>query len=304
MSHEDQKWPRASQWLAAGGNGHRAPLLSLLGVPLNTSMTPGRCDLAPGGIREALHRYSLYDADAHLDLSGIKMKDYGDVQLVGTSAEGNFFRCIDVIRRAQLDTPAAVLLGGDNSVTRPGVNAMGVPLGRAGLLTFDAHHDLRGLEHGLTNGNPISALLRDGLPGGNIVQIGIQPFTNSAAYARIARDEGITVVTAEAVFRHGIDSIVSQALGHLSERADAIYVDLGVDVLDRAFAPGSPGSRPGGLIPAMLRQAARMCGEHARVRVMDLVEVDPTKDIADATTLAAASFLLAFASGVAMRYSR
>ena len=267
-------------------------------------MTPGRCDLAPGAVREALHRYSLYDSDAQLDLGAIKMKDFGDVQLVGSSAEGNFFRCIDVIRRAQLDTPAAILLGGDNSVTRPGVNAMSVPLSRAGLLTFDAHHDLRGLEHGLTNGNPVSALLRDGLPGGNIVQIGIQPFTNSAAYARIARDEGITVVTAEAVFRHGIDSIVSQALGHLSERAEAIYVDLGVDVLDRAFAPAAPGSRPGGLLPAMVRQAARMCGEHARVRVMDLVEVDPTKDIADTTTLAAASFLLAFASGVAMRYAR
>jgi arginase family enzyme len=37
---------------------------------------------------------------------------------------------------------------------------------------------------------------------------------------------------------------------------------------------------------------------------MDLVEVDPTKDIADTTTLAAASFLLAFAAGVAMRYTR
>jgi formiminoglutamase len=74
-----------------------------------------------------------------------------------------------------------------------------------------------------------------------------------------------------------------------------------VDVLDRAFAPGSPGSRPGGLTPQELRSAARTVGQHAKVRALDIVEVDPTKDVADVTVLAAASFLLAFASGLATR---
>ncbi len=304
MSHEDQNWPRASKWLSGGKNGNTTPLVAVLGVPLNTSITPGRCELAPAAIRAALERYSLYDADARFDLAMIKARDCGDVQLVGQSAEGNFFRCVESIRRARLDHGCTVLLGGDNSLTRPGVHAMGLPLEQAGLLTFDAHHDLRGLEHGLTNGNPVSALLRDGLPGRNVVQIGIQPFANSAAYARVAREEGVTVVTAEEVYRHGIDSILSQALAHLSERAQGIYVDLDLDVLDRAFAPACPGSRPGGLQPWMLRQAARLCGEHQLVRTLDLVEVDPTRDIADVTTLAAASFLLAFASGVALRYAR
>ena len=44
---------------------------------------------------------------------------------------------------------------------------------------------------------------------------------------------------------------------------------------------------------------------HLRVSAcasFDLVEVDPTKDMADTTVLAAASFFLAFASGVATRY--
>ncbi|HEX8280122.1 MAG TPA: arginase family protein [Chthoniobacterales bacterium] len=301
MSWEDQNWPRASQWLAGGKNGGSNPRLAILGVPMNSSITPGRCDLAPRAIRDALARYSLYDEDAGVDLGGFKAKDFGDVTLQGTSAEGNFFRCVDVIKRAQIGVGCAVLLGGDNAITRPGVHAMGVPLERAGLLTFDAHHDLRDLEHGLTNSNPVRALLRDGLPGPNIIQIGIQPFANSSAYARVARDERITVVTADRVYQYGIETVVTQALWTLSEKADAIYVNLGVDVLDRAFAPASPGSRPGGLQPWMLRQAARLCGQHERVRVMDLVEVDPTQDVADTTSLAAASFLLAFASGLASR---
>jgi formiminoglutamase len=301
LSHEDQNWPRASQWLAGGKNGHQPVALAVIGVPMNASLTPGRCDLAPGAIREALARYTLFDEDAGVDLSRIRAKDCGDVALARNSAEGNFFRCSDLIKRMRIEIGHAILLGGDNAITRPGVHALGVPIERAGLLTFDAHHDLRDLEHGLTNGNPVRALLRDGLPGENIVQIGIQAFANSPEYARVARDAGITVVTADRVQEHGIETMTAHALQHLAERADAIYVDLDVDVLDRAFAPGCPGARPGGLAPWMLRKAARLCGRHDKVRMMDIVEVDPTKDVADVTTLAAASFLLAFAAGVAAR---
>jgi arginase family enzyme len=39
------------------------------------------------------------------------------------------------------------------------------------------------------------------------------------------------------------------------------------------------------------------------VRVLDLVEIDPTRDIADATVMAAAACLLEFASGVLKRVS-
>ena len=87
----------------------------------------------------------------------------------------------------------------------------------------------------------------------------------------------------------------------LAPKTDAIYVDLGMDVLDRAFAPACAESRPGGLQPWMLRRAARLCGMHRSVRVIDFVEVDPAKDVADCTSLAAASFFLAFAAGVAER---
>ncbi len=300
---EDPQWPRASQWLGGGakGNNHSASLC-LLGVPMNCSVEPAHCEEAPAAIRQALARYSLYDADDGADVGRLAVRDFGDVALVGSSAEGNFFRCVDVMKRAHVGQ-STILLGGDNAITRPGVHSLGFPLERCGLLTFDAHYDLRDLEQGLTNGNPVRALLRDGLPGANVIQVGIQPFTNSAAYARVAREEDITVVTADEVYLHGIGLVVNHALASLSERADAIYVSLDLDVLDRAFAPACAGSRPGGLQPWMLRQAARLCGQHERVRIMDLVEIDPTTDIADCTQLAAASFLLAFASGLAARSS-
>ncbi len=199
------------------------------------------------------------------------------------------------------DADAAIIIGGDNGITRAGVHGLGLPLDKCGLITFDAHFDLRDLALGLTNGNPIRALLNDGLPGDNIVQMGIQGFANSRAYAEFAHDVGISVVTMGEIRRRDFETLVAGALAHLSDHVEAIYVDFDIDVLDRIFAPACPGSRPGGLTPWELKRAAFVCGQHPKVRAIDLVEVDPENDIAETTVLTTASCLLSFASGLAAR---
>jgi formiminoglutamase len=205
------------------------------------------------------------------------------------------------VRQALEDADALVILGGDNSITRPGVHGAASSLSDCGLLTLDAHLDLRDLDAGLTNGNPVRALLADGLPGARIVQIGIQPFANSRAYYDVARAAGITIVPVNELRARGVEAVVTNALDRLAKQAKTIYVDLDLDVLDRAFAPATPGSRPGGITPAELRAAARLCGMHPQVRALDLVEVDPTRDVADVTVFATAACLLSFASGLLAR---
>jgi formiminoglutamase len=182
------------------------------------------------------------------------------------------------------------------------VHGLATPLDRCGLLTFDAHFDLRDLAGGLTNGNPVRALLADGLPGAHIVQIGIQAFANSREYAEVAHQARINVVGADSVHDRGIDAVVGEALDYLERLAGVIYVDLDLDVLDRAFAPAAPGSRPGGLAPWQIRRAARACGLRPKVRVLDLVEIDPERDPEALTSLAAAACLLAFSSGLHERF--
>jgi formiminoglutamase len=186
-------------------------------------------------------------------------------------------------------------------MTRPAVHGLTDPLARCGLITLDAHFDLRDLDHGLTNGNPVRALLGDGLPGENIIQIGIQPFANSRLYADVAREAGITIMTMDQVRAHDVETLLNEALEYLSENVETIYVDLDIDVLDRIYAPATPGSRPGGLTPWELRRVAWLCGVHPKVRAIDLVEVDPTQDIADVTVFSTALCLLSFASGLVTR---
>ena len=299
MSRDDPKSPRASQWLAQRRAGPAA--LAVVGMPMNSSGTSSRCELAPAALRQALDRYDLYDPGAGVDLASLAVADFGDLALGDASAEEVFFRAVQGIKKAAANTVAVVLLGGDDAITYPALHALNLPFARCGLVTFDAHHDVPELDAGLASGSPIRALLRAGLPGSNIIQIGLQPFTNSSACAQFARDAGITTLTADEVQVQGIESAVTDALELLAAKTDAIYVNLDMDVLDRAFAPACAGSRPGGLQPWMLRRAAHLCGAHPSVRIMDVVEIDPEKDVADCTVLAAASFFLAFASGVAQR---
>jgi formiminoglutamase len=299
---DDPKWPRASAWLAGDHLPDPVGSLAVLGAPLHLgSISPGRCDLAPEAIRKALERYSTSDPEAGIDVRSIAVSDLGDLDLAGSPPGEALAPLCDAVRSALAGADVLALLGGDNSVTRPGCHGAADSLDRLGLLTLDAHHDLRDLDEGLSNGNPVRALLADGLLGANIVQIGIASFANSPAYAQVARDAGITSITLEGIRGKGIDAAVREALEYLAERVDVLYVDLDVDVLDRAFAPGAPGSRPGGLMPQELFHAARICGEHPKVKVIDVVEVDPVTDIAEATVLGAARCILSFASGMAVR---
>jgi len=300
--HEDKYWPRAHAWLA-GDYAHSATgLLRVLGVPLTLgSITPSRCDLAPKAIRDALIRFSTYDVVHGRDVRELKLEDGGDLPLAQSTVEDAQEPIVQAVRDAVRSADAVVLLGGDNSITRPALRGMSDDLKKCGLLTIDAHLDLRTLEGGLRNGNPVRALLADGLPGENIVQVGIQSFANSAAYFRVAEDAGITVIPVEQVAERGMETVVERVLRELSHKVDAIYVDLDLDVMDRAFAPATAGARPGGLTPLDIRRAAYLFGAHSKVRVMDLVEIDPTRDSNDITALAAAACLLSFASGLLER---
>lgn len=299
---EDPYWPRASAWLAGEHSKETIGTLAILGAPMRMgSITPGRCDLTPEAVRAILRKFSCYDVESGVNLHHLAVRDFGDMELSFANLEEAFEPLSKAVQSVMTEADAAVIIGGDNGVTRAGVHGLGLPLDKCGLLTFDAHFDLRDLTLGLTNGNPVRALLNDGLPGENIVQMGIQGFANSRAYAEFAHDVGISVVTMGQIRSRDFETLVAGALAHLYDQVEAIYVDFDIDVLDRIYAPACPGSRPGGLTPWELKRAAFMCGQNPKVRAIDLVEIDPENDLAETTVLTTASCLLSFAAGLVTR---
>ncbi len=295
----DPHWPRADVWLAQESPD---PQLLVVGVPSSTaSLTRSRADLTPFELRNRLDRFSTFHGELEADFSGLRVRDEGNWPV--STLDMNQMPAEVVDRASRLDpTPLVLFLGGDNAITRPLVKAMPAPLQRVGVITFDAHHDVRTLELGPANGTPIRGLIEeDGLPGENVIQIGIHSFANSAVYRDYCLEQGIVVETMRDIERDGIESIVTKALESLARRCDAIYVDVDVDVLDRALAPGCPGARPGGMTIRQLARGVELCARHPKVRAMDLVEVDASADVDGLTLDAMAHLFLTAAAGLSLR---
>ena len=301
LSH-DPLWPRAGSWPAYDGAADAV----LLGVPTwRTSLSPTGAHATPAAIRDALPRYgtTLMGPPAQ-DLNDVlRIADAGDV----TDPDGSAGEARVIARVRELAAAGLVIaLGGDNSLTYP------VALGAAatGLITFDAHFDLR---DGISNGTPVRRLVEDSPAASSlpttridptrIVQIGIADFANSADYARRASDWGIRVITLDELRRRGIDDVIGEALEVAGAGADPrIHLDIDVDVCDRSVAPGCPASIPGGLQAWELRALTRAVAADARVVSADLAEVDATADTDDARTIRLAALcVLELLAGLATR---
>ncbi|NLA66227.1 MAG: formimidoylglutamase, partial [Leucobacter sp.] len=205
---------------------------------------------------------------------------------------------------AQLTKAAdlVVALGGDNACTVPA--ALGVAqshggIEHAGLITLDAHHDLR---DGRSNGSPVRRLIEAGFDARRIVQIGIADFANSREYRQRAKRLGITVIHRDELHDRALADVAAEALDIAGAGGGPIHVDLDVDVCDRSVAPGCPASLPGGLQAHELRRITRLLTADARVKGVDIAEVDATADAPDGRSVRLAALLvLEAAAGLALR---
>jgi arginase family enzyme len=290
-------WPNLSNLIV--DKGADAPV-GLVGAPLDAgSVTPGRCDLAPGLLRQTLRRIGRYDVETGGELS-TRIADHGDVPIAGLSIEEATPAIVAACKASVERHRLTLLVGGNNAVTRPGVHALGLPLDKVGLITLDAHFDMRDTSVGLGNGNPVRALREDGLPGKNIAQIGLASFANSADMHRDAIEGGHLVVTIAAVRAEGIDRAVGRSLDHL-RHCEAIMVDCDIDVIDRSQLPGAPGARPGGMAVHDFFIAVRSLAAEPKVRLIDLTEWDPPLDSTDLSALTAARWVAECVAGFEAR---
>src|SRR3954452_2859677 len=202
-------WPNLSELVSSG---HEDAGVALVGAPLAAgSVTPGACDLAPALLRQTLRRIGRYDIESGREIAS-RVFDRGDVAIAGLDIEQATPLIRDAVAASVQAHELTLLIGGNNAVTRPGVLGLGAKLEEIGLITLDAHFDMRDLDAGLSNGNPVRALIDDGLPGANIAQVGLAAFANSKAMHDDAVNAGNLAVTIAEVHGKGIEGVIGRAL--------------------------------------------------------------------------------------------
>lgn len=286
----DPLWPRAGDWPV-----RQEADLMIVGVPTwRTSLSKTGAGVTPDAIRDAIRRYSdhvVQGSDQLVINEAITVADVGDIEEPDLDEEAATAQIRALASASQL----IVALGGDNALTVPVARGAGA----AGVITLDAHHDLR---DGRSNGSPIRRLIEGGIDPKKIVQIGIADFANSKAYRDRANELGITIFHRDELLARPIAQVMAEALEIAGAGGGVIHVDLDVDVCDRSVVPACPASIPGGISAAELRAAARIAAAHSQVKSIDIAEVDATADAPDGRTVRLAALLvLEAAAGLAQK---
>lgn len=281
--------------------GEEVEGFSLVGVPLSkSSISHSGASFAPDSIRDAFSYYTTYAVEEDLDLRSLRVTDLGNIRMHPTDillSQRRIEETVSALVKAHRQM-IPIFLGGDHSISTSTIKGFASGWGQVGVIQFDAHHDLRNLDDGgPTNGTPFRRLLESGtIEGKHLIQIGIRNFANSRPYREYAEAKGVSFYTMKEVRARPIGVLLDEVIRSLRSEVDAIYLSLDMDVLDQAFAPGCPAIGPGGMEMGTLIEAVSYLGKEEKVKAVDIVEVDPTKDIRDMTSRAAAYLLLTFLS--------
>jgi agmatinase len=99
----------------------------------------------------------------------------------------------------------------------------------------------------------------------------------------------------------GAEAVISDAIAEALDGADAIYLSLDIDVIDPGMAPGTGTPEPGGMLTREVLRAVRQVVGAVELAGMDVVEVSPPYDHAEATAMAANRAVLEAISALAVK---
>jgi arginase len=104
-----------------------------------------------------------------------------------------------------------------------------------------------------------------------------------AAEKKVIADIGLRVFTMEEIDRKGIYEISREAIEIASRGTEGIHVSFDVDVMDPTVAPGVGTPVRGGLTYRETHTVMELVAESGRMVSMEVAEVNPILDVANAT---------------------
>ncbi|UFJ41847.1 agmatinase family protein [Brevibacillus humidisoli] len=277
--------------------------VGIVGFPWDGGASLGRpgARYAPKAIREAagwlrnrIDGGKVYNVEKRklIHFHEQEIIDYGDIEIAAYSTETTFQSAEAKIRELLDDNVFPFILGGDHSISYPGIKALhDSSTGNIGIIQFDAHLDL-------VDDSPVqgrfsqSSQMRRALElprvkPHHIVQIGVRSY-NYPWYDEYLRETGIVQITAREVHRMSTAEVIERTL-RACQDVEKIYLTFDIDVLDPAFAPGSGANEPGGLTPVQCFDL--LDGLYRHIDAMDIAEVNPLYDPQEITASMAARIL-------------
>jgi agmatinase len=283
--------------------------VAIVGAPFDDLVThrPG-ARFGPRAIREAQYTSGSLNS-LQLDVrpfDSLTVVDAGDANLVPALWERSHAMIYRKVAEVARTGALPIVLGGDHSITWPSATAVAEARApkRIGIVHFDAHADTAPDSWGQLagHGSPMRRLIESGaVDGGNFVQVGLRGYWPSTEVLDWMREHGLRWHLMTEIEERGADAVVDTAIAEALDGPDLVYLSVDIDVVDPGSAPGTGTPEPGGLLPRELLRAIRRIAMAVELTAMDIVEVSPPYDWAEATAMLAHRCALEAISGVARR---
>ena len=276
--------------------------IAILGAPLDLGASRRGVDMGPSSIRYSglAERMEELGGDV-VDLGNVKaeMPEIASLrdeaarylpEILATCSQIGH-RVAEILRADRFP----LVLGGDHSIAMGTLAGLHSVHGIGGVLWVDAHGDINRPENsptGNVHGMPLAAAL--GACGFEIDGFDPPPWVDPARTALVgvrALDAGekelvekldIKVLTMSDIDRRGIGSVMKEALDHVAGD-NFVHVSFDVDALDPKIAPGVGTPIRGGITYREAHLAMELVAESGIVTSLEIVEVNPIYDLANAT---------------------
>ncbi len=253
--------------------------IHLFGLPTNINSSFERGAAAgPAAIRAALwSERGNFSSESGLEIgSDIALIDDGDMALIENTPRDD-----EAIARHVAAIIASggipLALGGDHAVSFPLVQAVAAAHGPVSILHFDAHPDLYDdfAANPRSHASPFARIMERELAS-RLVQVGIRTLNRHCASQ--ATRFGVQIVPMRGFTPENVPVLEGP-----------LYISIDLDGIDPSEAPGVAHPEPGGLtlrevLAVLDRQTANIVG-------IDIVELNPTRDIGGVTAILAAKLV-------------
>ncbi|MCS5478940.1 formimidoylglutamase [Corynebacterium sp. YIM 101645] len=283
---DDGPGPEHARWHSVIGPLAGTPGVALLGFASEEGVrrNNGRLGAAegPAAIRSALASLAVHD--------GIPRYDAGTITVEGEDLEGGHDALSDAVAELSRAGHLVVVLGGGHETAYGTHRGLREGLGAAPtIVNLDAHFDLRAAERP-SSGTPFRQLAELAGPEFSYAVLGISRPNNTRALFDTAVELGVRVVTDEELMSLSPAQAAEQALQAVAGH-EHIHLSIDLDVLPADIAPGVSAPAAFGVDMPRIQAITRALAATGRLRLIDVVELNPRFDV-DARTARAAARLI------------
>lgn len=275
--------------------------LAIVGMPFDTaaSFRVG-ARFAPQSIRQGsmllFPYHPIHEVYPFEDTNAI---DVGDVPVIPHNIHRSYDRIEQTMLELMQQGIVPIGLGGDHSITLASLRAAAKVFGPVAMIQFDSHTDTWDTyyEEKYWHGSPFIRAHEEGLlQSDKVFQLGIRGTLNHPDDIVSSTELGYRVVTSGELRKRGIPEVVQEIKAVIGDTP--CFLTFDIDFVDPAYAPGTGTPEVGGFTSFETLEIVRSLTDMNYIG-FDLVEVLPSYDPTQITSLLAATLIHDFASHVA-----